>query len=97
MDIRIFSFGHAGDGNLHIYILRDALDQKTWLEKLELIFDQMYARAEGLGGAVSGEHGIGFAKRKYLKHSLSPEAQVLMAGIKNLFDPDSILNPGKIV
>ena len=49
------------------------------------------------GGQVSGEHGIGFAKKEYLAHSLSPEVMRLIAGIKDLFDPDHLLNPGKVV
>ena len=59
--IRIPSFGHAGDGNLHVYICRDALDKAAWEEKLSRCFDRMYEKAEQLGGLVSGEHGIGYA------------------------------------
>ncbi|SFC42761.1 FAD-binding oxidoreductase [Clostridium uliginosum] len=95
-EIRIKSFGHAGDGNLHIYILRDALDEKTWHEKLELVMKDMYERAKELKGQVSGEHGIGFAKKPYLKQSLSSEILSIMKGIKLAFDPKDILNPGKI-
>ena len=60
-DIRIPSFGHAGDGNLHIYICRDELPQDVWREKLESVFGEMYKKAEQMGGQVSGEHGIGWA------------------------------------
>lgn len=95
-DIRIRSFGHAGDGNLHIYILRDALDEETWNKKLEEVMECMYKRGRELKGQVSGEHGIGFAKRPYLKESLSPELITLMKGIKMAFDPKNILNPGKV-
>ena len=62
-NIRIPSFGHAGDGNLHIYICRDDLDEKTWEEKLERCFNAMYTKAEEIGGLVSGEHGIGYSKK----------------------------------
>lgn len=95
--IRIRSFGHAGDGNLHIYILRDELDEKTWELKLTAVFADLYHKAAELGGKVSGEHGIGFAKRPYLAESLSPTEQMLMQGIKQLFDPKNILNPGKVI
>ena len=96
-DIRIRSFGHAGDGNLHIYILRDNLDDEAWERKLAAVFDDLYSKAEKLGGKVSGEHGIGYAKKPYLDSSLSAEEKQLMAGIKSVFDPNNILNPGKLL
>lgn len=96
-NVRVLSFGHAGDGNVHIYILRDALNNEEWETKLASIFDRMYAFANELGGAVSGEHGIGYAKKKYLNRSLSSETMMLMVGLKRLFDPNLILNPGKII
>ncbi|MFL0267369.1 FAD-binding oxidoreductase [Candidatus Clostridium radicumherbarum] len=95
-NIRIRSFGHAGDGNLHIYILRDALDEETWKKKLLEVMEYMYKRGRELNGQVSGEHGIGFAKRPYLKESLAPELITVMKGIKMAFDPKNILNPGKV-
>lgn len=64
MNVRIPSFGHAGDGNLHIYICRDELDDEKWAEVLEICFDRMYKKAEEMGGLVSGEHGIGYAKKR---------------------------------
>jgi len=95
-DIRIKSFGHAGDGNLHIYVLRDDLPDDVWKDKLDKVFQKMYDRARELKGQVSGEHGIGFAKKSYLEESLSKDAYLIMKGIKNAFDPKGILNPGKI-
>ena len=95
--IRIRSFGHAGDGNLHIYVLRDDLAEAEWKKALDNVFDELYRHARTFGGQVSGEHGIGFAKKGYLADSLSPEVLRLMAGIKDLFDPDHLLNPGKVV
>ena len=94
--IRIPSFGHAGDGNLHIYICRDELDVATFEEKLAKIFDEMYKEAKRVGGLVSGEHGIGYAKKEYMKELLGPKQTSLMQGIKKVFDPNNILNPGKI-
>ncbi len=96
-NIRIKSFGHAGDGNLHIYILRDQLDQPTWDETLRAIFAEMYRHAQTLHGKVSGEHGIGYAKKPYLALLESPELLDLMRRIKFAFDPKGILNPGKVI
>ena len=95
-EIRIPSFGHAGDGNLHIYICRDGKADKEWEEKLNLVFDEMYKKAAEIGGQVSGEHGIGFAKKGYLKAQLGDRQIALMQGIKKAFDPKNILNPGKV-
>jgi glycolate oxidase len=95
-DIRIKSFGHAGDGNLHIYILKDQLDEETWMKKLNDVMDEMYKKSRELKGQVSGEHGIGFAKKTYLNQALSGEALAIMKGIKMTFDPKNILNPGKV-
>ncbi len=95
-NIRIRSFGHAGDGNLHIYVLRDELDEKSWEEKLAAVFADLYSKADTLGGKVSGEHGIGYAKKPYLADSLSSDEKAVMAGIKAAFDPANILNPGKL-
>lgn len=96
LNVRIPSFGHAGDGNLHIYICRDALSEEDWKKTLELCFDRMYAKAVELGGLVSGEHGIGYAKKDFLKRQYGETPIALMQGIKKVFDPKNILNPGKI-
>ncbi len=95
-DVRIMSFGHAGDGNLHIYVLRDELGQEEWEKKLHDVFEVMYARARELGGKVSGEHGIGYAKKPYLNESLGEYGINLLKNIKLAFDPKNILNPGKV-
>lgn len=94
--IRIRSFGHAGDGNLHIYILKDDLDEATWNKKLSDVMECMYEKSKELKGQVSGEHGIGFAKKGYLSESLNEETLNIMKGIKLAFDPKNILNPGKV-
>ncbi len=94
--VRIPSFGHAGDGNLHIYICRDDLPQDLWEETLQRCFDRMYEMAEKMGGLVSGEHGIGFAKKEYMKKQYGKTPIMLMQGIKKVFDEKNILNPGKI-
>lgn len=94
--IRIRSFGHAGDGNLHIYVLRDELDDAAWRTKLAAVFDDLYRTAREFGGQVSGEHGIGYVKRPYLQNSLGDDLLGLMAGVKRAFDPKGLLNPGKV-
>jgi len=94
--VRIRSFGHAGDGNMHIYVLRDDLDEETWQSILAQAFERLYQRARQYGGQVSGEHGIGFAKKSYLAESLGETTIGLMRGIKQVFDPKNILNPDKI-
>ena len=96
LDIRIPSFGHAGDGNLHVYVCRDALDEKVWHEKLNRAFDLMYQKSVELAGLVSGEHGIGYAKRIYMKRQYGEGQVKLMRSIKAAFDPKNILNPGKV-
>ncbi|MBO6178556.1 MAG: FAD-binding protein [Selenomonadaceae bacterium] len=94
--IRLKSFGHAGDGNLHVYILRDDLPEDKWQELLNLAMDKMYAKAKELQGQVSGEHGIGLVKRPYLKESLPFASLEIMRGVKKAFDPNNILNPHKV-
>lgn len=94
--VRIKSFGHAGDGNLHAYILKDDLSEEEWEKRLALAMEEMYKKANELRGQVSGEHGIGYAKKPYLKESLDPEIMGIMRGIKMAFDPKNILNPGKV-
>ena len=94
--VRIPSFGHAGDGNLHVYICRDELAKEDWEKTLADCFDLMYNKAEQLGGLVSGEHGIGYAKKEFLRKQYGETPILLMQGIKKTFDKNNILNPGKI-
>ena len=94
--VRIPSFGHAGDGNLHVYICRDGLNEADWESTKEAIFDRMYEKSVELGGLVSGEHGIGYAKKEFLKRQYGETPIALMQGIKQVFDPKNILNPGKV-
>ena len=95
-NIRIPSFGHAGDGNLHIYICRDNYSKEEFESILQKVFDEMYERAIQVGGLVSGEHGIGYAKKGYMRNQLGDTQVNLMNGIKKVFDPNNILNPGKV-
>ena len=96
-NIRIKTFGHAGDGNLHIYLCKDACSDYEWSVASTRIMGDLYEQAIKLGGQVSGEHGIGHAKKRYLKQSVGEVQMELMQGIKRVFDPNGILNPGKVV
>lgn len=95
--VRICSFGHAGDGNLHIYACKDDLADEVWEKAVEQVMDELYIAAKEMGGEVSGEHGIGHAKKGFLAESMGETQMNLMRGIKAAFDPKGILNPGKVV
>lgn len=95
--VRIRSFGHAGDGNLHIYLCKDDLDEKTWDSCRNTVMDLMYDKAKHMQGQISGEHGVGHAKAHYLRQSLGVDMLDLMKKIKLVFDPKNILNPGKVI
>ena len=94
--IRIRSFGHAGDGNLHIYCAGNDMDRDDFLARSSAVMREAYAKCAELNGQVSGEHGIGFAKKEYLRQSVGDASVSLMAGIKQVFDPKGILNPSKV-
>ena len=95
-NVRIRSFGHAGDGNLHIYVCKDNIEEAIWETTVSSCMDALYLKAIEMEGQVSGEHGIGHAKRTYLKQSLGDVQIDLMRNIKLSFDPKGILNPSKI-
>ena len=95
-DVLIRSFGHAGDGNLHIYCCGNNIEREAFLEKSTRVMHAAYAKCNELGGQVSGEHGIGHTKKEYLRESVGDTAFSLMSGIKQAFDPKGILNPGKV-
>lgn len=94
--IPILSFGHAGDGNLHIYILRDKRERTEWLKITEEVMHLVYEKAKSLNGLVSGEHGIGFAKKPYLEQSLDPASLERKRSLKAAFDLKGLLNSGKV-
>jgi glycolate oxidase len=93
--LKMVSFGHAGDGNIHVNIMLDKRDPEALrkaMAAVETIFDYTLA----LGGTISGEHGVGITKAPYLPREIGPTEQNVMGKIKKLFDPRGILNPGKL-
>ena len=94
-DLIVGTFGHAGDGNLHPTVLCDERDADQ-MKRAHAFFDDLYTKVLEWGGTVSGEHGIGIAKRDYLARQVGPGGVAVMKRIKKAFDPDGILNPGKI-
>ncbi|MDA3903246.1 MAG: FAD-binding protein [Desulfuromusa sp.] len=94
-DLTVGTFGHAGDGNLHPTVLCDERDADQ-MKRAHAFFDDLYTKVLEWGGTVSGEHGIGIAKKDYLARQVGPGGVAVMKRIKNAFDPDGILNPGKI-
>jgi glycolate oxidase len=94
-DIMIGTFGHAGDGNLHPTILTDLRDGREEA-KVEKAIEEIFIETIKLDGTLSGEHGIGITKAKYLKLEISEDVYQLMKRIKKAFDPNNILNPGKM-
>ena len=92
----IRSFGHAGDGNLHIYECSNDFTEEEFKKRVDKFFDIIYKEACAQGGLVSGEHGIGSGKIQYLIDSIGETNMALMEGIKRVFDPKMILNPGKV-
>jgi glycolate oxidase len=89
-------YGHAGDGNLHINIIKGQLDHHTWESELPKAIREIFELTVGLGGTLSGEHGIGYVQKPYMDIAVKPIQLDLMRGIKHVFDPNGILNPGKI-
>jgi glycolate oxidase len=94
--VRIVSFGHAGDGNVHVNVLKDDLPVERWEEIVPVLAEDVYRLTLSLGGTITGEHGVGVSRRRYLPLALDAAQIELMRGIKAVFDPNGILNPGKI-
>jgi len=89
-------YGHAGDGNLHVNIIKGALSDQAWNIDLPKAIIEIFELCKSLGGTISGEHGIGLVQKNYLPIVFSPYHLQLMKDIKKVFDPNYILNPGKI-
>lgn len=89
-------FGHAGDGNLHINVMKEDLPDNYWNMEINEAIGKIFEKVVELGGTLSGEHGIGIAKKDYMHLAMKETNLELMRGIKKVFDPNGILNPGKI-
>jgi glycolate oxidase len=94
-NIPIDTFGHAGDGNLHVNIMSDRKDPEK-MERTEKAVEELFDATLKLGGTLSGEHGIGITKSKFLENAVGKTGIEMMRKIKKAFDPESLLNPGKI-
>lgn len=93
--LSVYAFGHAGDGNIHLNMISESFEPDT-RERMDRLIERVLNTVLNLGGTISGEHGLGIAKRRYAPLELSPTSLTLQRGIKKLFDPNMVLNPGKI-
>jgi glycolate oxidase len=89
-------YGHAGDGNLHVNIIKGNLSDTFWNDELPIAIRELFTEVVRLGGTISGEHGIGLVQKPYMDIAFSNVSLNLMREIKKVFDPNNILNPGKI-
>lgn len=94
--IDVIAYGHAGDGNVHLHPLGRGMKVEDWERKLPELMNYIYRAGLDLGGAISGEHGIGFEKRRYFETILDKDLLEVMKSVKHALDPDNILNPGKL-
>lgn len=94
--LTVRNFGHAGDGNLHIYTCSNEVDLDEFWKRNNAFMAKCYTECARIGGQLSGEHGIGSAKMQYMEESVGTVALNMMKAIKNVFDPKGILNPGKV-
>ncbi|MBS1685972.1 MAG: FAD-binding protein [Bacteroidetes bacterium] len=95
-NFRSVCYGHAGDGNVHVRIIKDELTDDQWKNEVPQGVREIFEKVVELGGTISGEHGIGWVQRRYMDVKFPPMQLDLMRGVKAVFDPKGILNPGKI-
>lgn len=93
---RSVCYGHAGDGNLHVNIIKGDMADEDWATEVPKGIREIFELTVSLKGTLSGEHGIGYVQKNYMDIAFGPTQLQLMKGIKNLFDPHNILNPGKV-
>jgi glycolate oxidase len=89
-------YGHAGDGNLHVNIVKGTMSDGDWNDKLPIAIRALFTEVVRMGGTISGEHGIGLVQSGYMDIAFSKTQMDIMRQIKQVFDPNGILNPGKI-
>ncbi len=94
--IRTICYGHAGDGNIHVNVLRMDMDEQKWQEHLPAVIEEIFELTVSLGGSITGEHGVGWTQRRYLPLQFGHAEMAAFRAIKDALDPDGILNPGKI-
>jgi glycolate oxidase len=89
-------YGHAADGNIHVNVVQPFGERERWLAERERAVEEIFRAVVALGGTITGEHGVGVTQRAYLALRHSPEVLAAMRAVKALFDPDGVMNPGKI-
>jgi glycolate oxidase len=94
--VRIVNFGHAGDGNVHVNVLKDGMSDDAWKALIPVLQEEVYRLTLSLGGTITGEHGVGATRRKYLPLALDAAQIEIMRQIRAVWDPNGILNPAKI-
>lgn len=90
--MQMISFGHAGDGNVHLCVVRGERSEEVWEKELHDNLEKLYAEAHNLGGLISGEHGLGVSKRDFFFRETAPANVQLMNQVKLAFDPKKLLN-----
>ncbi len=94
--IPITAPGHAGDGNVHLHLMGRGIASDEWEAKIPKMMDEIYGTGVSMGGTISGEHGLGYEKKKYLSIAMDDQKINLLKKLKRTFDPNLILNPGKV-
>ena len=89
-------YGHAGDGNLHVNLLRGELESEAWAARRDAAEEELFQAVVGMGGRITGEHGVGWVQRRFLPLAYGNRELELLRATKRLFDPRGILNPGKL-
>ena len=95
-DIQVIYFGHAGDGNIHVSAIRNAMESNEWKRRTHKLLNELYKKSNEFNGLPSGEHGIGLTKKEYFEEVTKDENLEYMRNIKNIFDKNNILNMGKV-
>jgi FAD/FMN-containing dehydrogenase len=96
-DVPMACFGHAGDGNIHVNLMVEDPDNPAVQERMEKALDTLFRGVLGMGGSITGEHGVGLAKKRWWPQAVDAGADDLHRRIKRALDPDDLLNPGKFL